>query len=647
MIEPPEMPSRLLRRRAILLGGIVGITTVFLILFALDWFPSMRGPDEWRWPYARPGEPLRHMVPLILLAVYGLVVYRWGKWLAQGERPPGKTLFAYLVFICLAIPVIQLALFWPDHYDVIQPLFFRTISVGASGVFTVGSRIDGVAAYLAGYPELMPSFPIHPQRYPPGLPLIVHATNRLLEQFPTLSDQIGFYLRLYQCRDIELMKLSNATIAAAIAQMILPLVSGLVVFPLYGLANRALGRQTAVWSVAFYPIVPSFALWAAIWDQFYPLLAAATWYFFYVGLVEERRRLIFLAGLLLSAASFLTFGILALLPPLGLWAIFWLWPRRHERGWSSILLDGLLFFLGVASIWLALQMAVGTSFWSIFQVAMGFHLNLGLDYQRWIWIHLYDFGIFLTIPLLILFVIGLALAVVDASRGRRPIFILAFGLGLLLLNLSGMSQGEVSRVWLFLTPFAVITAVWAALRLFPQKAIALMLALMVVQLVVFNAFLRVLTTGVDDPIARDVLYTTPVIAQPLSAQFGGEIQLVGYALHEAVVAPGDSLRLTLVWRSLQPISYPYTVFTQLLGPDNQVVAQQDNMPLQNSLPTTCWLPNEIVIDTYDISLRSDVPPGNYMLITGLYRLETGERLPSRGDRATSDNYAVLSLVRVD
>ncbi len=639
--------SRYDRWRRLILAGIVVVTAVFLLLFALNWYPAMRGPDEWRWPMAIPGEPLRHLVPALVLVLYAASVLKWVRALLDGERPLSPTPVTYLVFIWLAIPLIQLALLWPDRYAVIRPLFFRTISSGASGVFTVGSHIDNAADFLTRYTELMPTFPVHPQRYPPGLPLLIHGAQRLFAQFPHLSDQIGYHLRLYQCRDLGLMSLPNSALAASTVQMLLPLLSGLVVFPLYGLARRAVGRETAVYTVALYPLIPSFALWAAIWDQFYPLLAVMAWYFFYVGLTGRRRSLIGLAGIIISFSSFLTFGILALLAPMGLWALFWLLLNGRERGWKVILLDGGLFFLGVISVWAIVQIAFGASFWDIWQVSMGFHLGLGLSYKKWIWLHLYDFGIFLSIPLLILTVMGLLLAVRDGWQRRWRPFILALGLGLLLLDISGMSQGEVSRVWLFLTPFVVIAAVWGHLRLFHKpSAMAVILGVMVVQLLVFNAFLRIITTGAADPIPRDVVYAAPAVANPLDVQFGEEVRLLGYELGETAVSPGSPLCLTLVWKSVQPMSHPYTVFTQLLGPDNQVIAQQDNMPVQNSLPTTCWLPGEVVSDPYTLNIATDVPPGSYTLVTGLYQLETGERLTPAGPGATSDNLVILGQLRI-
>ena len=169
-------------KRKLIMVSILLTTAVFLLLFASNQFPSLRGPDEWRWPYAISGEPVRQLLPIAVLLVYGFLFYGWGKRLVRGGQDARVPVF-FLIALWLATAVIQFALLWPDQNGIIQPLFFRTISAGASGVFTVGSRIESVADYLRQYPELMPFFPVHAQRDPPGLPLISYAVQQIFEQF--------------------------------------------------------------------------------------------------------------------------------------------------------------------------------------------------------------------------------------------------------------------------------------------------------------------------------------------------------------------------------------------------------------------------------------------------------------------------------
>jgi len=68
------------------------------------------------------------------------------------------------------------------------------------------------------------------------------------------------------------------------------------------------------------------------------------------------------------------------------------------------------------------------------------------------------------------------------------------------------------------------------------------------------------------------------------------------------------------------------------------------MPLRDTAPTTCWLPGEVIADPYDIPISPQATPGNHVLETGFYLLETGERLPATGPAATPDHRIILTSI---
>ena len=43
-------------------------------------------------------------------------------------------------------------------------------------------------------------------------------------------------------------------------------------------------------------------------------------------------------------------------------------------------------------------------------------------------------------------------------------------------------------------------------------------------------------------------------------------------------------------------------------------------------PTTGWLPGEVIVDKYEIPVRPDAPPGEYVIEIGMYNAETMQRL---------------------
>jgi hypothetical protein len=239
----------------------------------------------------------------------------------------------------------------------------------------------------------------------------------------------------------------------------------------------------------------------------------------------------------------------------------------------------------------------------------------------------------------------------DLRRRRYDALTLGFAFGLLLLNLSGTSRGEVARVWLFLTPFAALAGAHGLTRFhLGQRGFAIVAGLMALQLLTFNTFLRVVTTGLTDPPTHTQVFDVPPIAHPLDAHFvadGAEsMALLGYDLEPETPAPGDTLHLILYWQSLKPMTQPYTAFTHLVGQDGQLIGQQDNMPLRGTAPTTCWIPGQIIADPYDIAIDPGATPGDYVLETGFYRWDTGERLPVTGPAAAPDRRVVLTQIPV-
>jgi 4-amino-4-deoxy-L-arabinose transferase-like glycosyltransferase len=144
-------------------------------------------------------------------------------------------------------------------------------------------------------------------------------------------------------------------------------------------------------------------------------------------------------------------------------------------------------------------------------------------------------------------------------------------------------------------------------------------------------------------------YASPPCQTAVDALLGAEkIELACSTLSANRLAPGKALSLALVWRSHTPIKADYTVFTQLVGPDGKVWAQQDNYPQQNRLPTSRWLPEETVIDRYTLSVPADAPPGDYRLLAGMYDWHTGQRLTiTAGHGTAADNALELAQVRVE
>ncbi len=159
-----------------------------------------------------------------------------------------------------------------------------------------------------------------------------------------------------------------------------------------------------------------------------------------------------------------------------------------------------------------------------------------------------------------------------------------------------------------------------------------------------------LMVGTIDLVAAARAWSDDVrLDRPVDVRFGDQIRLRGYDLASERVQAGDALILTLYWQADQPIAERYKVFTHLVGSvwnadeGNFLWGQQDNEPQSDQLPTTRWLPGEIVVDRYRIEVSPAAPAGQYEVEVGLYGLLDGRRLSYSDGRAEGDALILGSI----
>jgi 4-amino-4-deoxy-L-arabinose transferase-like glycosyltransferase len=107
---------------------------------------------------------------------------------------------------------------------------------------------------------------------------------------------------------------------------------------------------------------------------------------------------------------------------------------------------------------------------------------------------------------------------------------------------------------------------------------------------------------------------------------GPGLALRGFTVDTTAAKPGSGLNVRLYWQTAAPLAQDYTVFTQLLTPAGAWAAGWDSQPLGGYFPTGQWPAGEIIPDIVQFPLPADLPAGDYTLITGMYRLDTLERL---------------------
>ncbi|HEX9115011.1 MAG TPA: hypothetical protein VGA61_03005, partial [Anaerolineae bacterium] len=107
----------------------------------------------------------------------------------------------------------------------------------------------------------------------------------------------------------------------------------------------------------------------------------------------------------------------------------------------------------------------------------------------------------------------------------------------------------------------------------------------------------------------------------VGSDLGGQLRLVNVALApgRASLAPGDIVAIRSDWQALRVPEADFTLFVQLLDPQNRVLAQRDVPLLDASRPTSAWQPGTRVTLRQGVLLPPGTGTGTYRLITGVYR----------------------------
>lgn len=129
------------------------------------------------------------------------------------------------------------------------------------------------------------------------------------------------------------------------------------------------------------------------------------------------------------------------------------------------------------------------------------------------------------------------------------------------------------------------------------------------------------------PLARST--SMPPIRNVVNARLGDKVEFLGYDLDAPeTLKPGDTVKMKLYWRALQPMDTSYKVFTHLINAQNGIFGQQDKEPLDGARPTTGWSPGEIFTDSYEFQVAPNASAGDYQIEIGMYHPSDFTRLPT-------------------
>jgi hypothetical protein len=158
---------------------------------------------------------------------------------------------------------------------------------------------------------------------------------------------------------------------------------------------------------------------------------------------------------------------------------------------------------------------------------------------------------------------------------------------------------------------------------FSARQVALLLSLAVGLVVVKLLYLD----RVDNPWRHIFDGASVAMAEtPQQANFGDQVNLLGYDLASTQTQPGQAFEWTLYWQARRPLAVDYSSLAQLVDDQAHLYAGQDNLH-PGSLPASQWQPWGFVQDIHTVRVPFGTPPGDYFLVTGLYQPENWQRLP--------------------
>jgi hypothetical protein len=128
----------------------------------------------------------------------------------------------------------------------------------------------------------------------------------------------------------------------------------------------------------------------------------------------------------------------------------------------------------------------------------------------------------------------------------------------------------------------------------------------------------------------------PADTTPVGRVLDGFAELAAYRAGELV--QGQPLQVTLYWRAQGQTETSYKAFVHLTDAQGAIVAQSDAIPAAWTRLTTGWLPPEVIEDAHALSLPTDLVPGTYRLVAGMYDPTTGRRATTPKGR---DNIVIV------
>lgn len=455
---------------------IVFTTLAFCIAIALNLSPLLRGPapypPQWQWAYQFTNTFSKIWLPVLVASVIGWLFFQ--AWNDKGIEKRENIILAQFVFLYFLF-LLSVVYFQRSGINV---LLHRIIDPGLNGYFTTGIGIKNLGEFVKTYNQNVLHFYQHAQGHPPLAVLLFYFLKQILN--------FGGSIPIQPNGDVGVIWAGlkkSEQLTAIFSSFFIPFTSTLALIPLYKLTKLLYGVRAGLISILLYISVPSIILFTPLNDVFLPIFTLTALYLLILGTDQQSKLKLFIAGLIFSVGLMFSISLIPLL--LIILSIFFI--RKKKKMATELefsLFAGIIIFPALFSL-------LGNNFLELIKV-----LKSGLPenrpYGTWVFYNLYDFFIFCGIPASFLFFANIKAEVVLSLKkyfSRLDIFPISFIAMLLILNFSGSTRGEVSRIWLPFAPLVIIPASnYLKFNKNSTKLILVLFALQILQLLIMQEF---------------------------------------------------------------------------------------------------------------------------------------------------------------
>ena len=421
---------------------VFSLALILAIIFDLS--PYLRGPQDSilpsRWPYYFVNTIDKLWAPLAVIGLFFIVYY-----FIEGKKQISKNSEkVFLLIMVLLIFFFQISLVYSSRFGT-TILFRRMVNPGINGYFSSAVTIKDTSYYLHHFKETLEKLDQHGRGHPPGSILILKGIIYFFEKTPTVTKIASQFIRppIAEAKLLWNPLTEAQRVAAVFSAFFLHFIAALSVLPVYFLSKHLFNKQVAIKALFLYALIPSLSFFALLFDPFYAIFPILSALFLYLGLKKQSFLLLFLSGLTCSLSLFFS---LSTIPALIIPIIILLFSSNRRKTFiiKKVVFPYIIgFFSFLISLYLLGFDMISTSLLIIkFQAPR--------EYLPWLIFNPYDFFLFLGIPISLLFLyVSFRWAKHYLQLGNLESKILvSFWIVFIVLIVSGISRGEVVRIWL-------------------------------------------------------------------------------------------------------------------------------------------------------------------------------------------------------